>query len=156
MNFISFFPWVIKLHLQVDCFSGMGIYQLKVRRSFQFSCIVTKHNPLKNKMPLRRTEIESKKKWFFKNPGWGLSWYSSVVKNLPASAGDTGSIPRPRGSHMPQRQLSHCTTTTKHVLWNLGAAITESMCYNYWSLRALEPTISNKRSYRNDKPMEHM
>ena len=58
VNFISFFSRVIKLHLQVDCFLEMGIYQLKVCRSFKFSCIVTKHNPLKKEMPLRRTEIE--------------------------------------------------------------------------------------------------
>ena len=41
--------------------------------------------------------------------GGGLNVYmrdflgGAVVKNLPAKAGDMGSIPDPRGSHMPRR-----------------------------------------------------
>ena len=38
----------------------------------------------------------------------------TVVKNLPANAGDTGSSPGPGRSHMPQ--LSPRTTTTEPVL----------------------------------------
>ena len=39
----------------------------------------------------------------------------SLVKNPPANAGDTGSIPDPGRSHMSQ-QLSPCTATTDLVL----------------------------------------
>ena len=40
----------------------------------------------------------------------------AVVGSPPANAGDTGSIPGPERSHMPQKQLSPCTTTTEPVL----------------------------------------
>ena len=41
----------------------------------------------------------------------------SVVKNLPANAGDTGSIPGPGKSHMLWGNLSLCVaTTTEPVL----------------------------------------
>ena len=48
----------------------------------------------------RATGLEGGKKWILKSlykdfPG------GSVVKNPPASAGDTGSIPGPGRSHMP-------------------------------------------------------
>ena len=33
---------------------------------------------------------------------WGNFSGGSVVKNLPATAGDTGSIPGPERSHMPE------------------------------------------------------
>ena len=52
-------------------------------------------------------------------------------KNLPANAGDSGSIPGLRGSHMPLSNQA-CTTTE---------------C-------ALEPMLHNERSHRNEKP-EH-
>ena len=35
------------------------------------------------------------------------------VKNPPANAGDTGSIPGPGSSHIPRGQLSPCITTTE-------------------------------------------
>ena len=40
----------------------------------------------------------------------------AVVKNPPASAGDTGSSPGPGRFHMPAEQLSRCTTTTEPAL----------------------------------------
>ena len=40
----------------------------------------------------------------------------AVVKNPPASAGDTGSSPGPGGSHMPAEQPSPCATTTEPAL----------------------------------------
>ena len=43
----------------------------------------------------------------------------SVVKNLPANAG------------VATEQLSSCATTTKPVLYSLGAATTEPTCCNY-------------------------
>ena len=50
---------------------------------------------------------------------------SSVVKNLPAIAGDTGSIPH------ALEQLNLCTTITEPVLQSLGSAASEPMCYKY-------------------------
>ena len=38
------------------------------------------------------------------------------VKNPPANAGDTGSIPGLGRSHMPLEQLSPCATTTEPAL----------------------------------------
>ena len=47
-----------------------------------------------------------KKKLYFKGhyqeSKWGDFPGGTVVKNLPANAGDTGSIPGPGRSHMPQ------------------------------------------------------
>ena len=40
-------------------------------------------------------------KWQFAEKGSRGFPGGSVVKNLPANAGDTGSIPGPRRSHMP-------------------------------------------------------
>ena len=40
----------------------------------------------------------------------------TVVENLPANAGDTGSSPGPGRSHMAVEQLSPCTTTTEPAL----------------------------------------
>ena len=37
----------------------------------------------------------------FRSTTWGL-FGGSVVKNLPANAGDTGSVPGPGGSHVPR------------------------------------------------------
>ena len=42
------------------------------------------------------------------------------VKNLPANAGDTGSISSPRGSHIRREQLNLFTTTIEPVLWSPG------------------------------------
>ena len=39
-----------------------------------------------------------------------------MIKNLPASAGYTSSIPGPRRSHMATEQLSRCTTTAEPVV----------------------------------------
>ena len=53
----------------------------------------------------------------------------SVVKNPPASAGDTGVIP---GLEDPTcaGQLSLCTTAAEPVLWSLGAMATEPTSRN--------------------------
>ena len=62
--------------------------------------------------------------------GWGLP-SGSVVKNSPANAGDTGSIPDLGGiEHVSEKiphaleQLSPCTTTTDSV---------EPKTHNYWA-----------------------
>ena len=55
----------------------------------------------------------------------------SVVKNLPVTAGDTGLIPDPGGSHM---QLSPYTTPAEPV-----PAATELTCHNYVHPRSCAP-----------------
>ena len=40
----------------------------------------------------------------------------SVIKNLPATAGDTGSIPKPGRSHMLWSNWDPCATTLEPVL----------------------------------------
>ena len=49
-----------------------------------------------------------------------------MVKNLPANAGDAGSIPALGKSHLPEEQLSPCTTATEPVLLSQGAATMEA------------------------------
>ena len=54
--------------------------------------------------------------------------FGSVVKNPPANAEDTDSIPGPGRSYMPQSNLSPCATTTEPVLWSLGTPTNEPTC----------------------------
>ena len=56
----------------------------------------------------------------------------TVVKNPPAIAGDTGSIPGLGRSHMPWSNLAHVPQLLKPV--------------------RLEPVLHNKRSHCNEKP----
>ena len=60
----------------------------------------------------------------------------SMVKNLPVTAGDMGSIPDLGASHM---QLSPYTTTTEPVLYSLGATATEPTCHNCVHSRSCAP-----------------
>ena len=55
----------------------------------------------------------------------------SVVRNLPTSAADTGSIPGLGQSHNATEQLSPCATTTEPLLWSPRAAATQPMCHSY-------------------------
>ena len=57
-----------------------------------------------------------------------------VVKNLPANAADTGSIPGLRGSPMP---------------WSSEACVPQQL------KPALELMLHNKRSHHNTKPAHH-
>ena len=74
----------------------------------------------------------------------------SVVKNLPANAGDTGSIPGPERSHMlcnnqdhaPQL-LSLCFRARESKLLSPRTATTEAC--------ALEPVLCSERSHCNEK-----
>ena len=51
---------------------------------------------------------------------------SSVVKNPPAKAGNTGSIPDPRRAHMLQSNSARAPTTTETPLQSPGAATIEA------------------------------
>ena len=41
-----------------------------------------------------------------------------VVKNLPCNAKDTGSVPGPGRSHMPQSNQAYCATTIEPLHCN--------------------------------------
>ena len=49
-----------------------------------------------------------------------------MVKNPPANAGDTGSVPGPGRFTQAEEKLSPCTITTAPVLQSPGAAATEA------------------------------
>ena len=77
----------------------------------------------------------------------------TVVKNLPANAGDTGSA-------LVQEDPTCCGATKPmhHNYW----ACTVLMSHNYWAgvlqvlkPMRLEPMLHNKRSHRNEKPVHH-
>ena len=57
-----------------------------------------------------------------------------MVKNLPANAGDTGSIPCPGRSHLPQGNSAHVPQLLK------------SQC--------LKPVLHNKSCHGNEKPSD--
>ena len=78
----------------------------------------------------------------------------SVVKNLPANAGDTGSIPGPERSHMlcnnqdhATQLLSLCFRARESKLLSPRTATTEAC--------ALEPVLCNKGNQDNEKPVHH-
>ena len=64
----------------------------------------------------------------------------SVVKNLPANAGDTGSSPGPGRSHMPVEQLSLCATTTEARVPRARAPQQEKP--PQWEARAPQPRVA--------------
>ena len=77
-----------------------------------------------------------------------------MVKNPPASAGDTGSSPDPGRSHMPRSNqarapqlLSLCFRAHEPQLLSPRASTSEPA--------PLEPVLRNKRSHRNEKPAHH-
>ena len=72
-----------------------------------------------------------------------------MVKNLPANAGDTGSIPDQGRSHLLRNKLSLCTTTVEPVLWSPGAATSEPMC-------SVGPVLCSKRSHCSETPGESL
>ena len=73
----------------------------------------------------------------------------TVVKNLPANAGDTSSIPR-----LEDPTCHRATKPTRHNYW---ACALEPASHNYWArmpqlLKPTCPVLRNKRSHRNEKP----
>ena len=54
------------------------------------------------RMRKQKVKEETRKNYVLKSLFSGLPWWLSV-KNLPANAGNSGLIPDPRRSHMPQR-----------------------------------------------------
>ena len=70
----------------------------------------------------------------------------TVVKNPPANAEDTGSIPGPGRSHMPR-----ATKPMHHNHWDCFRAREPQLLKPL----GLEPGLCNKRSHRNEKPTYH-
>ena len=70
----------------------------------------------------------------------------SVLKNLPANAGDTGSIPDPRRFQMPWSNLSPCITIAE---W---AYDLDPRNHNHWSPCNVKPVL-HERSGWNEKPV---
>ena len=64
----------------------------------------------------------------------------SVVKNLPAKAGDTSSIPGPRGYHMPQGNKP------------VGHPQPLSLCSLARELRLLKPACPRAGAQQQEKP----
>ena len=75
---------------------------------------------------LNKVEVLFKAKKYGDFPG------CPTVKNLPAGAGDTGSIPGPGRSHMAQGSWLHVPQVQKPT--------------------HLEPELHNERSHHNEKP----
>ena len=65
---------------------------------------------------------------------------------MPVNAQDTGSIPGPGRSHLPE-QLSPCTTLLSP---GSGAHVAQLL-----SSHSLEIMVHNKRSHCNEKPVHH-
>ena len=74
----------------------------------------------------------------------------SGVKNLPANAGDTGSIPDPGKSHLPPTEkLRPCATTAEPVLQepqscNFGATV----------LQLRKPKCPRTHAPQQEKPLQ--
>ena len=76
-----------------------------------------------------------------------------AVKNPPANAGDTGSIPGPERYYRLQvEQPSLHTTTLEPVLSGLGTTTPEPTCHMKSS--TIEPVL-HKRNHGNEKPAHH-
>ena len=67
-----------------------------------------------------------------------------MVKNLPANAGDMGSI---YGGEDPT-----CGGATKPSCYNYWACALEPGSQNYWSSHAPEPMLHRQKSHQNEKP----
>lgn len=75
----------------------------------------------------------------------GLPRWLSREKNLPAKAGDSGSISDLGRSHTPQGNKT-LMLTHERVLLEPGDC-------NYWSPYALEPVLREGEKPRDEKPM---
>ena len=91
---------------------------------------------------------------------WRLGFpQGSVVKSLPASAGDMGCIPDLGRSHVAlspgATTLSLCSRARELQLLSPRARSTEPMCQNHRSTRAWQPVLCDKRCHHRERP-EHL
>ena len=70
-----------------------------------------------------------------------------MVKHLPASARDMGSIPGPGGSHKPQGSQAHVP--------QLLSLCSRAQDLQLLSPESLELVLCKSRSHRNEKPACH-
>ena len=75
-----------------------------------------------------------------------------MVKNLPANAGDMGSIPEPGRSHMLWGRCARAPHLLSLCCRNPEATTTETMYHNYGNLSTLEPVLHDKGGYCNESP----
>ena len=73
---------------------------------------------------------------------------SRVVQNMPANAGDMGSIPGLGRFHTPQSNEARVPQ-----ILSLQASAVEPTCCNCRSLKAPEPVFCSQRSYGSEKPV---
>ena len=73
-----------------------------------------------------------------------------MLKNPPAKAGDTGSIPGPGRSHMPRSNEAHAPQPLSPCV-----GVHEAQLLSPWAAMKplhLEPTLHSKRSHRDEMP----
>ena len=75
----------------------------------------------------------------------------AVVKNLPAKAGDMGSIPGPGRSHTPRTNEAHAP---QPLSLHSRAREPQLLSLHATTMKPvhLEPMLHNKRSHCNEKP----
>ena len=78
-----------------------------------------------------------------------LTWTSSVVKNSPASAGDTGSTPSLGRFHMPQSSWAHVPQLLKTVC--PPAHIPQPLSLRAAATEALVPRVC---TVQQEKPLQ--
>ena len=74
----------------------------------------------------------------------------SVVKNLLANAGDTGSIPDPGRSYMTQS--NKVCVPQLLSLHSRARELQLATCHNYWSMCPLEPVLCGERGHHHENP----
>ena len=90
---------------------------------------------------------KSQEKETFKKNWRGFSG-SSVVKNLPANAGDLSSIPGLGRSHTPQSNYWACALEPGNLnYWDHVLQL--------WKLIHIEPVLCSERSHCSESPMHH-
>ena len=82
----------------------------------------------------------------------------AVVKNLPANAGDTGSIPGPGRSHMPRNNYARAPQLLSLRSRAREPQLLKPACPRAHALQLLkpahlEPVLCNNRSHHNEKPV---
>ena len=108
-----------------------------------FECISEQRSYSRNKQLLLPSKGKQCFLWYLKRL-MGDFPRGTVVKNLPASAGDTGSSPGPGRSHMPQSNRSRVPQLLSLRSRAHKPQLLKPIC--------LEPVLHNKRSHCSEKP----
>ena len=100
------------------------------------------------KSTILQYKIKYLKKEFRDFPG------GSVVKSLPANAGDMGSIPGPGRFHMPQSNKAYAPQLLSLCSRALESQLL-SPCAKLLKPVSLQPVLRYKRRHGNEKPEHH-